>query len=64
MAIGIAFATAAMMIGLASVQAQDWPARAVRVIVPLTAGSAADVVPRIVFEQVSARIRSALCHRE
>jgi tripartite-type tricarboxylate transporter receptor subunit TctC len=56
MAIGIAFATAAMMIGLASVQAQDWPARAVRVIVPLTAGSAADVVPRIVFEQVSARL--------
>jgi tripartite-type tricarboxylate transporter receptor subunit TctC len=56
LAIGIALATAAMMIGIASGRAQDWPARAVRVIVPLTAGSAADVVPRIVFEHVSAQV--------
>ncbi len=37
-------------------RAEDWPARAVRVVVPLTPGSAADVVPRLVFEQVSAHL--------
>ena len=55
-AVGIALATAAIMMADASGRAQEWPARAVRVIVPLTAGSAADVVPRIVFEQVSAQV--------
>jgi tripartite-type tricarboxylate transporter receptor subunit TctC len=33
--------------------AQDWPTRTIRAIVPLTAGSAVDIVPRIVFEEVS-----------
>jgi tripartite-type tricarboxylate transporter receptor subunit TctC len=36
--------------------AEDWPVRPIRVIVPLSPGSAADVVPRIVFEQVSAHL--------
>ena len=37
--------------------AQDWPARQpVRAIVPLTAGSAIDIVARLVFEQVSRQI--------
>jgi tripartite-type tricarboxylate transporter receptor subunit TctC len=36
--------------------AEDWPARPIRVIVPLSAGSAADVVPRLVFAQVSAQL--------
>ncbi len=36
--------------------AQQWPAQSIRAVVPLTAGSAADVVPRIVLEQVSAQI--------
>jgi tripartite-type tricarboxylate transporter receptor subunit TctC len=35
--------------------AQQWPTQTIRVVVPLTAGSAADVVPRIVLEQVSAQ---------
>jgi tripartite-type tricarboxylate transporter receptor subunit TctC len=35
--------------------AQQWPTRTIRVVVPLTAGSAVDVVPRIVLEQVSAQ---------
>jgi tripartite-type tricarboxylate transporter receptor subunit TctC len=35
---------------------QSWPTKPIRVIVPLTAGSATDVIPRIVFEQVSAQI--------
>jgi tripartite-type tricarboxylate transporter receptor subunit TctC len=38
-------------------QAQGWPTRQpIRVIVPLTAGSATDIVARLVFEQVSKQI--------
>jgi len=38
-------------------RAQDWPARQpVRVVVPLGAGSANDIVARLVFEQVSKQI--------
>jgi tripartite-type tricarboxylate transporter receptor subunit TctC len=36
--------------------AQQWPTRPVRTVVPLTAGSAVDIVPRIVLEQVAAQI--------
>jgi tripartite-type tricarboxylate transporter receptor subunit TctC len=54
----LAFFTAAVLVALASVpaMAQQWPAQTIRAVVPLTAGSAADVVPRIVLEQVSAQI--------
>ena len=37
-------------------RADDWPAKPIRVIVPLSPGSAADIIPRIVFEQVSAQL--------
>ena len=33
--------------------ADDWPAKPIRVIVPFTAGSASDVLPRLVFNQLS-----------
>jgi tripartite-type tricarboxylate transporter receptor subunit TctC len=36
--------------------AQDWPIRPIRVIIPFGAGSATDIVPRIVFEQLSAQL--------
>ncbi len=36
--------------------AADWPNAPVRVIVPISAGSALDIIPRIVFEQVSNQI--------
>src|SRR5690348_4072697 len=36
--------------------AQQWPARNVRVIVPYAAGSATDLVPRVVFDEVSAKL--------
>jgi tripartite-type tricarboxylate transporter receptor subunit TctC len=35
--------------------AQAWPTKTVRVIVPFSAGSATDIVPRTVFEHVSAQ---------
>jgi tripartite-type tricarboxylate transporter receptor subunit TctC len=41
-------------IGMA--RADDWPTKPIRVIVPLSAGSAADIIPRIVFEQLSAQL--------
>jgi tripartite-type tricarboxylate transporter receptor subunit TctC len=34
--------------------AQNWPTKNVRVIIPFSAGSATDIVPRVVFEQVQA----------
>jgi tripartite-type tricarboxylate transporter receptor subunit TctC len=36
--------------------AQNWPARPIRVIIPFGAGSATDLVPRIVFEQLSPQL--------
>jgi tripartite-type tricarboxylate transporter receptor subunit TctC len=40
--------------GTLSAQAAEWPTKAVRVIVPYAPGSATDLVPRTVFEAVSA----------
>ena len=37
----------------ATASAQTWPSRPIRVIIPFGAGSATDLVPRIVFEQLS-----------
>ncbi|HEY2184916.1 MAG TPA: tripartite tricarboxylate transporter substrate-binding protein [Xanthobacteraceae bacterium] len=37
-------------------RAADWPTKTVRVIVPYAAGSATDLVPRTVFEAVSAAV--------
>jgi tripartite-type tricarboxylate transporter receptor subunit TctC len=36
--------------------AQAWPTKTVRVIVPFSAGSATDIVPRTVFDHVSAKV--------
>ena len=36
--------------------AADWPSNPIRVIVPYSPGSAADIVPRIVFEQVKEQL--------
>jgi tripartite-type tricarboxylate transporter receptor subunit TctC len=56
LALLVAAAVATLVVPGAASRADDWPARPIRVIVPLSPGSAADVVPRIVFEQVSAQI--------
>ena len=47
---------------LASSQAmaQQWPARNIRAVVPLSAGSAVDIVPRIVFEEVGTRLGQSI----
>jgi tripartite-type tricarboxylate transporter receptor subunit TctC len=37
-------------------QAADWPTRQVRIVVPFAAGSATDLVPRTIFEQVGKQV--------
>jgi tripartite-type tricarboxylate transporter receptor subunit TctC len=39
---------------VAPAAAENWPTKTVRVIVPFAAGSASDLVPRAVFEQIAA----------
>jgi tripartite-type tricarboxylate transporter receptor subunit TctC len=39
-----------------AVAAQTWPTKPIRAIVPVGAGSTADIIPRIVFEQVSPQL--------
>jgi tripartite-type tricarboxylate transporter receptor subunit TctC len=53
---------AATFMALMSVpaMAQQWPVRTIRAVVPLTAGSAVDIVPRIVLEQVGAQIGQSI----
>jgi tripartite-type tricarboxylate transporter receptor subunit TctC len=45
-------------LGLATmeVRAETWPTRPLRAIVPVGAGSTTDIIPRIVFEQLSAQL--------
>jgi len=49
--------TACLLIGLqAPALAQDWPARNVTVVVPLGAGSASDIMARVVMDQVGRQL--------
>src|SRR5262249_25110172 len=52
----------ATLVGLMAVpaSAEQWPARSIRAGVPLTAGSAVDVIPRIVLEQVGTQIGQSI----
>ncbi len=45
----------ALAVACGPAAAQEWPSKTVRVIVPFSAGSATDIVPRIIFEQVQAQ---------
>ena len=44
--------------GFAQSTSQAWPTKTIKVVVPLTPGSASDVMARIVFDQVSQRSAS------
>jgi tripartite-type tricarboxylate transporter receptor subunit TctC len=48
-----AFAMAAWLATLAGAQAQDYPSRAVKIIVPFPAGGTADVMPRVFGDWLS-----------
>ncbi len=59
-------ACVAVLIGLHAVgvasqaSAQSWPSKPIRVIIPFGAGSATDIVPRIVFEAMSPALGQAI----
>jgi tripartite-type tricarboxylate transporter receptor subunit TctC len=40
----------------AGAQADNWPSRLIRATIPFGAGSAADVVPRLVFDRLAAEL--------
>jgi tripartite-type tricarboxylate transporter receptor subunit TctC len=52
----VALASALTMIAAAPLAAQSWPNKRVQVIVPFSPGSATDLLPRTVFEHVSAKV--------
>lgn len=52
----LASTTFALALTVSTAGADNWPARPIHVIVPLGAGTTTDIVPRIVFEQVSAQL--------
>ena len=54
--LALGFGLAALMGATSPVFAQDWPTKPVRVVVPLTAGSASDVMGRIVTDQLSRQL--------
>jgi tripartite-type tricarboxylate transporter receptor subunit TctC len=45
---------------VSAAQAEEWPTRSIRAIVPLSAGSAVDIIPRIVFEQLSKQLKQTI----
>ena len=51
--IGVGITLAAMVAGPGGLRAQDYPSRAVKIIVPFPAGGTADVMPRIFGEWLS-----------
>jgi tripartite-type tricarboxylate transporter receptor subunit TctC len=58
----LAAAVALSGLGSAATQgwAQAWPAKPIRLIVPLTAGSATDVMARLVMDQVSVQLEQPI----
>ena len=48
------------MLLVTAAQADDWPSRLIKATIPFGAGSAADVVPRVVFDRLSAELGQAI----
>jgi tripartite-type tricarboxylate transporter receptor subunit TctC len=44
----------------AAAQAENWPSRLIKATIPFGAGSAADVVPRVVFDRLGAELGQAI----
>lgn len=51
---------AATLLAASAVQADSWPSRLIKATIPFGAGSAADVVPRLVFDRLSAELGQAI----
>ena len=53
-------AAACLALAASNSAAQDWPSRSIRAIVPVAAGSSTDIVPRLVLDQLSARLGQSI----
>ncbi len=54
---GVRIAVAALLVAASTTaQADSWPTKPIRVMIPFGAGSATDVVPRIVLDRLSAQL--------
>lgn len=53
--VGCAVILAGVLMSVAA-QSQTWPSRIIKAVVPFGAGSATDVVPRLVFEKISVEL--------
>jgi tripartite-type tricarboxylate transporter receptor subunit TctC len=51
---------AAVLLAASAVQAETWPSHLIKAIIPFGAGSAADVVPRVVFDRLAAELGQAI----
>jgi tripartite-type tricarboxylate transporter receptor subunit TctC len=49
-------ACAALLVSASAALAQSWPSKPVRIIVPVTAGSATDVTARVVAEHLAQQL--------
>src|SRR5438309_874622 len=59
--IGAALLSVALLApGVAGARAQDWPTRPIRAIAPLAAGTGADVIARVVLNQLSLQLRQPI----
>ncbi len=52
--------TVVSLAGSAAAETQSWPTKPIHVIVPFTAGSVSDLVPRIIFDQVSIKLHQSI----
>jgi tripartite-type tricarboxylate transporter receptor subunit TctC len=52
----LAFTALGMLLAGSQAEAQAWPAKPLRAIVPIAPDSITDIVPRVVFEQLSAQL--------
>jgi len=53
---GLAFGLMVVLAAGGSALGQSYPTKPIRAIIPFGAGSATDVIPRIVFDELSARL--------
>jgi tripartite-type tricarboxylate transporter receptor subunit TctC len=53
-------ATLCLALASTDVRAQTWPTKPIKAIVPIPAGTIVDVVPRVVFEQLSAQLGQSI----
>jgi tripartite-type tricarboxylate transporter receptor subunit TctC len=53
-------AAAGFVLATIDARAETWPAKPLRAIVPVGAGSTTDIIPRLVFEQLSAQLGQSI----